>query len=159
MFEDPFEIRFIIDAENPEERSYMPVIGVVQDFHHESLRSPISPYMIRLKDDDKNWGYVSIRLAQGISSNVIEEIDGVWDSFTAGVPIQSFFMDKAFERMYKEEKQNSQLSVLFAIIGIIIAALGLYGLTSFAIAQRTKEIGIRKTFGATIGNIWYLFCP
>jgi len=104
-----------------------------------------------------NWGYVSIRLAQGISTEVIEEIEGVWESFTAGVPIQSFFMDKAFERMYREEKQNSQLSVLFAIIGIIIACLGLYGLTSFAIAQRTKEIGIRKTFGATITNIWFIF--
>jgi len=157
MFEDPFEVRFLVDAENPEEMSYMPVIGVVQDFHHESMHSPISPYIIRFKGDDMNWGYVSIRLAQGISTEVIEEIEGVWESFTAGVPIQSFFMDKAFERMYREEKQNSQLSVLFAIIGIIIACLGLYGLTSFAIAQRTKEIGIRKTFGATITNIWFIF--
>jgi len=59
--------------------------------------------------------------------------------------------------MYREEKQNGQLSILFTIISIFIAALGLYGLTSFAIAQRTKEIGIRKTLGASIGNIWYLF--
>jgi len=157
MLDDPFSTRFIIGADNPEEMTFMPVIGVVQDFHHESLRNPISPYIIRFKHDDMNWGYISIRLAPNISSDVIGEIERVWESFTAGVPMRSFFVDKDIERMYREEKQNGQISVLFAIIGIIIAALGLYGLTSFAIAQRTKEIGIRKTYGATIANIWYLF--
>ncbi|MCD4723423.1 MAG: ABC transporter permease [Bacteroidales bacterium] len=157
ILDDPFATRFMVGRDDPEEMTIMPVIGVVQDFHHESLRNPISPYIIRFKHDDMNWGYISIRLAPNISSDVISEIEDVWESFTAGVPMQSFFVEKDIERMYREEKQNGQLSVLFAIIGIIIAALGLYGLTSFAIAQRTKEIGIRKTYGATIANIWYLF--
>ena len=52
--------------------------------------------------------------------------------------------------------QNAKLSIIFTILGIIIAALGLYGLTSYTVVQRTKEIGVRKAFGATIGNIWYL---
>ncbi|MBE9491393.1 MAG: ABC transporter permease [Bacteroidetes bacterium] len=157
LLEDPFATRFLIGDNDLEEFIYIPVIGVVQDFHHESLRNPITPYIIRFKNDEMNWGYVSIRLAPNMSSDIIEKIEGIWESFTAGVPLQSFFIDKDIERMYREEKQNGQLSVLFAIIGIIIAALGLYGLTSFAIAQRTKEIGIRKTYGASIANIWYLF--
>jgi putative ABC transport system permease protein len=135
----------------------MPVIGVVEDFHHESLRYPITPYMIRFKNEDMNWGYVSIRLSADISSGTIQEIENVWESFTEGSPMQSFFMEDMAERMYREEKQNGQLSILFAIIGIIIASLGLYGLTSYSIAQRTKEIGIRKTYGASVSAIWYLF--
>lgn len=154
--EDPFATRFLL-GDNAEDPEYMPVIGVVEDFHHESLRSPITPYMIRFKSENINWGYVSIRLASGLSYDVIDDIEAIWETFTAGTPMQSFFMDQHVERMYREEKQNGQLSVLFAIIGVIIAALGLYGLTSFAIAQRTKEIGIRKTYGANVGNIWFLF--
>ena len=154
--EDPFSTKFRIgsDLENPE---YMPVIGVVEDFHHESLRYPITPYMIRFKNDGVNWGYVSIRLSSDINSKNIQQIESVWESFTDGSPMQSIFMEDIVSRMYREEKQNSQLSVLFAIIGIIIATLGLYGLTSYSIAQRTKEIGIRKTYGASVSAIWYLF--
>lgn len=154
--DDPFATRFLIgeDVEAPE---YMPVVGIVEDFHHESLRYAITPFMIRFKSEDINWGYVSIRLSQDLSLDVAEDIEEIWGSFTNGSPMQSFFMDQFVERMYREEKRNGQLSVLFAIIGIIIAALGLYGLTSFAIVQRTKEIGIRKTYGASIARIWYLF--
>jgi len=158
MLEDPFATSFLVSTDDDlEEFTFIPVIGVVQDFHHETLRHPISPYIIRFKGDDMNWGFVSIRLAPNSASDVIKEIETVWESFTDGMPMQSFFLNKHFDKMNREEKQNGQLSVLFAIIGIIIAALGLYGLTSFAIAQRTKEIGIRKTYGASIANIWYLF--
>jgi putative ABC transport system permease protein len=113
--------------------------------------------MIRFKSDEINWGYVSIRLSVDITGENIREIEGVWESFTEGSPMQSFFMEDIVDRMYREENQNGQLSVLFAIIGIIIATLGLYGLTSYSIAQRTKEIGIRKTYGASVPAIWYLF--
>jgi putative ABC transport system permease protein len=70
--------------------------------------------------------------------------------------MQYFFMDKDIERLYREEQQNASLSVLFTILGILIASLGLYGLTSFTVISRTKEIGVRKTFGASIFDIWLL---
>jgi putative ABC transport system permease protein len=70
--------------------------------------------------------------------------------------MQYFFMDKDYERLYREEKQNAQLSVLFTILGILIASLGLYGLTAFTMQLRTKEIGVRKTFGASIYSIWLM---
>lgn len=155
MLEDPFATRFIVGDDN-EEPTYMPVIGVIRDFHHESLRDPIAPYIFKFKPNDMNWGYISIRLAPNISKNTIEDIENIWESFAANTPMQSFFLDKDIERMYREEQQNAQLSVIFTILGILIAALGLFGLTSFAIVQRTKEIGVRKVFGATIANIWYL---
>jgi len=154
--DDPFATRFLLgdDMENLE---YMPVVGVVEDFHHESLRMPIGPYMIRFKSENINWGYVSIRMTGNEAYSIVSEIENTWESFTDGSPLQSFFMEDFVDRMYREERQNGQLSVLFAIVGIIIAALGLYGLTAYSVVQRTKEIGIRKAYGATIGNIWYLF--
>lgn len=156
MLTDPFATRFIVNEDENDETVLMPVIGVVKDFHHESLRSPIYPYVFRFKNDDVNWGFISIKLAENFPKTVPEAIEKVWSSFAAGSPMQSFFLDKDFERMYREEDQNAQLSIIFTILGIVIAALGLYGLTSFTVVQRTKEIGVRKAFGATIGNIWYL---
>lgn len=154
--DDPFATKFYLgdDMENPE---FMPVIGIVEDFHHESLRYPIGPYMIRFKSERSNWGYISVRMSGDNLASIVNEVEGLWESYTEGSPMQSFYMENDVRRMYREEKQNSQLSILFAFIGIIIAALGLFGLTSYSIAQRTKEIGIRKTYGASVTAIWYLF--
>lgn len=156
MLTDPFATRFIVSDNDQPNEVLMPVIGIVKDFHHESLRSPIAPYIFRFKNPDNNWGFISVRLAGNFQRSTIDQIEGVWSSFTSGSPMQSFFLDRDFQRMYREEQQNAKLSVLFTILGIIIAALGLYGLTSFTVVQRTKEIGVRKAFGATVGNIWYL---
>ncbi len=153
---EPFECRFVISSDQGDSVGYMPVIGIVNDFNFESLRSKIGPYMMRFRDDDVRWGYASIRLAPEASASTINQINNVWGSFTNNEPMQSFFMNKDFERLYKEEEQNAQLSILFTILGILIASMGLYGLTTFSIRQRTKEMGVRKTFGATVSNIWYL---
>jgi putative ABC transport system permease protein len=156
-FTDPFEIRFIVPTGNsPEETETRPVIGVVNDFHFESLRTRIGPYIMHFKDDRKNWGYVSIRLSPETGPGTLAEIEKVWASYTSNDPIQYFFMDKDLARLYKEERQNSKLAIMFTILGILVASLGLFGLTSFTVQQRTKEIGVRKTFGASVSNIWYL---
>lgn len=71
-------------------------------------------------------------------------------------PRQYYFMEDDFERQYSEERQSARLAIIFSIITIIIAALGLFGLTSFTLQQRTKEIGIRKTMGSSTGQIFIL---
>ncbi|MFP4471843.1 MAG: FtsX-like permease family protein, partial [Bacteroidales bacterium] len=156
MLADPFSERFVTSDNEDETEVLMPVIGVVGDFHHESVRSPISPYMFQFKNDRMTWGFISVRLSENFSRNTISDIENVWSSFTSNSPLQSFFMDQDFERMYREERQNAKLSVLFTLLGIMIASLGLYGLTSHTVVQRTKEIGVRKAFGATVGDIWFL---
>ncbi len=80
----------------------------------------------------------------------------MWKRFASNNPLQYFFMNDDFEKMYSTEKQNAELSVLFAVLGIFIAALGLFGLTSFTIEQRTKEVGVRKALGASGVSIFYL---
>lgn len=68
--------------------------------------------------------------------------------------MQYYFIDEDFEQMYKQEKQNAQLAVIFSILAIFIAALGLFGLTSFTVEQKTKEIGVRKAMGSSIAGIY-----
>jgi putative ABC transport system permease protein len=157
QFTDPFGIRFVVPmGDTPEDLQTRAVIGVVDDFHFESLRTRIGPYIMHFKDERNNWGYISIRLSPETGPATLTEIEKVWASYTSNDPIQYFFMDKDLQRLYKEERQNSKLAVMFTILGILVASLGLFGLTSYTVQQRTKEIGVRKTFGASVYNIWYL---
>ncbi len=141
------------DTENSKE---MPIIGVVDDFNFESLHRAIGPYIFRFKSETNNWGYFTIRLDQTFNQKTIKSIESVWKNFTHNDPMQYFFMDEDFNRMYSQEKQSSRLALLFAILAIIIASLGLFGLTSYTVQQRTKEIGIRKTMGASTNEIFFL---
>lgn len=156
LLEDPFSIRFELRDDEEDEVEYMPIIGVVKDFHFESLRSGIGPYMLQFQNDNMLWGYISVKLSPAASRQTLEDIETSWGSFTNNDPMQSFFMDNDFERLYREEKQNSRLAIVFTILAILIAGIGLYGLTAFTVQQRTKEIGIRKTFGASVVTIWTL---
>ena len=152
----PFTTRFLRPQEDSNTPEYLPIIGVVSNFHFESLRNEIAPYLFIFKKEDNNWGYISIRLAAGNTANTIKEIEKVWREFSANDPMQYFFMDKDFERLYKEEKQSASLSVLFTFLAILIASLGLFGLTSFTVEQRTKEMGVRKAMGATVSSLFVL---
>ncbi len=156
VFDDPFSIRFMNTDDETGEITYMPIVGVAKDFHHESLKSSISPYIFRCNGENFRWGYISIKLSANSNSETLEKIEEIWGSFTNNSPMQYFFMDKDIERLYTEEKRNAQLAILFSVLGIFIASLGLYGLTSFTVQQRTKEIGVRKTFGASVYKIWLL---
>jgi len=153
---NPLTNRFIPPAEDPSKREYMPIIGVVKDFNFESLQTKINPHVFRFKKEGFNWGYITIRVAPNDIKRTLAGIETTWKEFTSNDPFTYFFLDEDFARLYKEEKQNAQLAVLFAILAIFIASLGLFGLTSFAVEQRTKEIGIRKTMGASIFSIFML---
>ncbi len=155
--ENPFENRFVQPNDDPEaEPHYMPIIGVVKDFHFRSLHSKIEPYMFRFKNDNILWGYINIRFAANAPRSTVQQVEKVWNEFTSNEPIQYFFMDEDLKRLYIKEQQNAKLSIVFTVLGIVIAALGLFGLTSFTLEQRTKEIGIRKALGASVGNIFHI---
>jgi putative ABC transport system permease protein len=147
--------RFYIKDEN-NESVYIPIVGVSDNFHFQSLHNRINPYIMRFKTEEINFGYISVKFNATASAETIGQIETIWKEFAANNPLQYFFMDSDFSQMYKVERQNAQLSVLFAILGILIAALGLFGLTSFTIEQRTKEVGVRKAMGASNSSIFYL---
>lgn len=147
--DEPLGIRFINGYDSTGAPIYFKVIGVTKDFHHESLHSEIDPYMFKFKSEQNTWGYYTAKVAPENISQTINQIEGVWKEFTHNAPLQYFFMDDEFDRLYREEKQNAQLAILFTLLAIIIATLGLFGLTSFTTEQRTKEIGVRKAMGSS----------
>jgi len=145
-----------ISMGNRNENIYIPIIGVSENFHFRTLHNQITPYIMRFKTDEMNFGFVSIKLVAEANMQTVNQVESTWKKFASGNPMQYFFLDNDFKQMYKSERQNAQLSVLFAVLGILIAALGLFGLTSFTIEQRTKEVGVRKALGASNGSIFYL---
>ncbi|KJF45563.1 ABC transporter permease [Draconibacterium sediminis] len=153
---DYTQTRFIVPFSDEGDKKFMPIIGVCNDFHFKSLHDRIGPYVMRFKEADNNWGYISVKFNTDAPASAINQIEESWKRFAANNPMRYFFMDEDFAHMYKSERQNAKLSVVFAILGIFIAALGLFGLTSFTVEQRTKEVGVRKALGASGYSIFYL---
>lgn len=131
-----------------------PVIGVVKDFTFESLRNPVQPYIMLLQGENNYWGYITVRLSPTDYSATIGAIEKIWKEYSSGSPLQYYFLDADFENMYRQEKQNARMATIFSFLAILIAALGLFGLTSFTVEQKTKEIGVRKTMGSSVAGIY-----
>jgi len=134
---------------------YLPILGVVNNFNFESLRNPIEPYILKFQNDGMLWGYVTVKISSQNYANTISQIEKVWKEFMSNDPLQYYFLDEDFEQMYSQEKQNAQMAVIFSILAIFIAGLGLFGLTSFTVEQRTREIGVRKAMGSSIAGIYF----
>jgi putative ABC transport system permease protein len=149
---DPEKTRVVEPGDK--EHQYRQILGVVKNFNFESLRNPIQPYIMKVQDKNMLWGYITVRLKPENYTKTIAAIESKWKEFVPNTPLQYFFLDEEFERMYIQEKQNAQMAVIFSILAIFIASLGLFGLTSFTVEQRTKEIGVRKAMGSSIGGIY-----
>ncbi|MGB8490970.1 MAG: ABC transporter permease [Bacteroidales bacterium] len=133
---------------------YLPVIGVVKNFNFQSLRDPIGPYMMKFQNDNMLWGYITVRLSAQNYSRTITEIENTWKEYVSNTPLQYYFVDEDFEQMYVQEKQNAKMAVIFSILAMFVAALGLFGLTSYTVEQKTKEIGVRKAMGSSVSGIY-----
>jgi putative ABC transport system permease protein len=143
-----------IRKRDPNSSEYLQVIGVVKNFHFKSLHNKISPYLFRLKADDYPGRYLSVKLLARNYSKTIIEIQNTWKEFTGKNSLEYYFIDDDFEQMYSQEKANARMAVIFSILAIFIASLGLFGLTSFTVEQRTKEIGVRKAMGSSLTGIY-----
>lgn len=129
----------------------MNVIGVVKDFHYKSMHSPIEPACFNIMRG--NWeGFVFLKINPEKKTETINFVKRTWKEFSS-YPFQYFFFKNDFNRLYKTEKRTSVILILFSILSILIASLGLIGLISFTTMQRQKEIGIRKAFGSSTRNI------
>jgi putative ABC transport system permease protein len=152
---DPLET-IILETSFEGDTSLLQVIGVVEDFHHNSLKDPVGPYMIRFKPESTGRsGYITIRLGvagQGLPAT-IEKISKTWAVMSNDAPFQFFFLDEELDNYYKEERRTGRLSMLFAILATLIACLGLFGLTLHNTHRKTREIGIRKAMGASIREV------
>jgi hypothetical protein len=128
------------------------VIGVLKDFHFNSLHQAIEPLIIRL-DENWNWGTILVRIKAGETQRALAALQQICKELNPKFPFTYQFSDFEYGRLYTSEQVVGKLSRLFATLAIFISCLGLFGLAMFTAEQRTKEIGIRKTLGATAKNI------
>lgn len=130
------------------------IIGVTEDFHFQSLHLPIQPMIFQLRPSEFN--YLLIRLEAGFDADLVAAIERKWIGFDERFAFEYFFLDERLQQQYKAEQQMTQLFSLFSGLSILIAAFGLYGLSAYTSAQRTKEVGIRKVLGASFQDILLL---
>ena len=131
------------------------IVGVVRDFKTNSLREGIKPTV--LVERNKRYYYTGIRANTNNISRTTAAIEKTWNEVFPEFVYKPAYLDDTIKEFYKEENQLSLLYKIFAGIAVFISCLGLYGLVSFMAVQRTKEVGIRKVLGASVGNIIYLF--
>jgi putative ABC transport system permease protein len=130
------------------------VIGVVKDYHWESKHMKVRPHALMLLNDRfRSPEYLSVRIAGSDFQKIIRILQKDWETYVPAIPFEYEFLDKHYDGIYKNERQTRFLLTIFSVIAIIISCLGLFGLASFMAERRTKEIGIRKTNGATTSNI------
>lgn len=135
------------------------VIGVVEDFHYESMRQTIRPMaLLHLNSDYNNYAEnrISVRIHPENMNQAVTYIQETWKSFAPGFVFEYFFLSELYDDLYLNEQRTGVVTAVFSILAVFIAAIGLFGLASFMAAQRTKEIGIRKTLGASTLNVMRL---
>ncbi|WP_075350810.1 ABC transporter permease [Algoriphagus marinus] len=137
-----------IDFEDLQGRT---VVGIVKNFHFESLKENIGSVMIFLSE--KPRGIASFRFNSNNTDEVVSFIEAKWNEMAPGQPFTYSFLDDRFGNMYASETRLGKVFGIFAGFAIVIACLGLFALTAFTAEQRTKEIGIRKVLGSSIGSI------
>jgi len=128
------------------------IIGVLKDFHFNSLHQAIEPLIVRL-DEKWGWGTILVRIKAGKTREAITGLEKICKALNPKFPFTYQFSDLEYAKLYKSEQVVSKLSNYFAFLAIFISCLGLFGLATFTASQRTKEIGVRKVLGASVPNI------
>ncbi len=132
-----------------------PIVGVVKDFNISSLKNAIQPVLMTSWKDV--YQKINIKIQPLNINQTLASVERLWNNTFPDGMYEYQFLDEKIANFYKSEDQLSALYKVFAGIAIFISCLGLYGLVSFMAVQRTKEVGIRKTLGASVANIVYLF--
>jgi len=129
------------------------VIGIVKDFHFQSLYNLIDPLVIYVNTSPFYSNFLNVKLAPGNWEDAIEMLNVKWKEFSPNKPLEFYFLDEEMKKFYDSEVKIGQIFTAFAGLSIIISCLGLFGLSAFSVQQRVKEIGIRKVMGANLVGI------
>jgi putative ABC transport system permease protein len=130
------------------------VIGVIKDFHFESMHQPIVPIVLVMFPPSVSYfNNLSIKFSGNNLPASLSYLENTWKKFLPEIPYQYAFLDENFDKLYEAEQRQGNIFTIFACIAIFIACLGLFGLSAFTITQRVKEIGIRKVLGADVSTI------
>jgi len=132
------------------------VIGVVKDFHFESLHETVVPAFILLAGGTNPSYKIMVRIKNDNQKQTIAQIQHLYESYNPGFPFTYSFLDDAYQKQYETEVRISTLSEYFSALAIMISCLGLFGLVAFTAQKRQKEIGIRKVVGASVNSITFM---
>jgi putative ABC transport system permease protein len=137
-----------------EQPTPLKVIGVMKDFNYQSLKDNVRPMAVLL-GNEPNYE-MAIRLAPGNTQEQIKILETIWRKHASDAPFEYSFLDQNFDLMFRAEQRMSQIILVFTVLAISIACLGLFGLAAYTAEQRAKEISIRKVMGASIPQVFIL---
>ena len=157
-FENPEEAvqQSVVWDESDDDKHLKTVVGVIEDFNQESLHQAVEPMVFVLKRYLRApWAgeYYSLKISTQDYAQALANIQDEWASAFPNSPFDYFFLDDHFNQQYQSDQQFGRIFGLFAGLAILIACLGLFGLSSYVTLQRTQEIGIRKVLGASTPSI------
>ncbi len=124
------------------------VAGITNDFHHLGLQKAIDPIIFLYRPEARSYYSMKIEAGQNMQA-IIAAVQQNWNRHFPDDPFSYFFLDEFFNRQYQADMLFGKVFTFFALLAIFVASLGLFGLSSYDVLQRTKEIGIRKVLGAT----------
>lgn len=133
------------------------IIGVVKDFHHVSLHREILPHVFNIHPSNyRNLKFVFIKLGPNNHHQALAHINAVYEELVQDYPFSYTFLEEEMGQLYNSEKNMSRILGLFALLALLVSSLGIYGLAFYSVEKKSKEINLRKVFGAGIGNILVL---
>ncbi|MEQ9441592.1 MAG: FtsX-like permease family protein [Cyclobacteriaceae bacterium] len=150
QWDDPIGKRFAYLGDGDELGAIFTVVGVIKDFHQQSLYDPIEPLAIFFSENNY---FLNIKIAQEDAPETLAAIEDTWNEVNAGKPFSFDFLDQEFQSQYKADQKRGQIFTFFSALTVLIACLGLLGLAAYTTEQRAKEIGIRKVIGASVVSI------
>lgn len=127
------------------------VLGIVGDFHFQSFHHALQPLVLEF--NPKEYEYLLLKIKGDHVEETIQSIANTWDKFAEGIPFEYQFLNQSYDHLYQSERRSGNLFIAFSIVALLISVLGLFGLSSFSVERRTREIGIRKILGAETGQI------
>lgn len=150
-WKNPLGKKFVLGGGGPDQKPIEKlVIGVVKDFHQNSLYDAIEPLLILF---DKNLGYIFVRTSGDDVRKVMASVESGWKEVLPNYSFEYQFLDQDYNSQYKADEKRSQIFTAFSTLTVVIACLGLLGLSAFTTEQRTKEIGVRKIVGASVNSL------
>jgi len=127
------------------------IVGVVRDFHNLPLQFEVEPLILHVRPIA--FHYLYVRIAPENRGATLRDLEAAWSRIQPGKPFEYFFLDDEFSHYYRAEERLGKLVGFFALVAVFVACLGLLGLASFTAERRTREIGIRKVLGSSVGEV------
>ncbi|MBT4968392.1 MAG: FtsX-like permease family protein, partial [Bacteroidetes bacterium] len=153
-YEKPLDKTLLRIDESPETSERLKIIGVIKDMNFETLRQEVNPMVIKLSK--VTGSFLALRVLESDMPATIEYVENIWNEFVPDKIFEYYFFNEDYAKLYDAEIRTSKIMNIFSAFAILIACLGLFGLSSFIVVRRTKEIGVRKVLGASTFNIVFM---